>query len=117
MTYTELLESEMESSERFTKENFGLQVGDGFPEMVREVLKSDKVAMKLIFGMILQNLSGKGIADSFKDLPEGTKPDFGQVVLKNVGAFDTPLALLYWGIQVGRKMERESAKQLNSLEQ
>ena len=39
-----------------------------------------------------------------------------QIILKNIVAFDTPLALLYWGIQIGRKMERESAAALSAFD-
>ena len=34
-----------------------------------------------------------------------------------VHTFETPLAMLYWGIQVGRRMERESAQALSEMEE
>ena len=116
MDYKQLLEAEMEASDRFTKENFGLQVGDGFPELVREVAKSEKVNMRLIVGLLMGGLSGKEFTESLKPKPDGDKPDFSAAILKNFSAFDTPLAFLYWGIQIGRKMERESAAALNALD-
>jgi len=37
--------------------------------------------------------------------------------VKNFTAFDTPFSFLYWGIQIGRKMERESATALKALDE
>jgi len=116
MNYAKMLDSEIENSDRFTKENFGLRVGDGFPEMVREIVKSEKLPPWLIIGLVMGGLCGKGIAESLKDSPSGEKADFGQVILNNVSVFDTPLAMLYWGIQIGRKLERESAAFIDAME-
>jgi hypothetical protein len=116
MNYLTMLDEEMERSEKFKQENFGLQVGDGYPELVREVAKSEKLPMKLIMALVIGNLSGKGICEQLKDTPEGQKPEWGSLILKNLFAFETPLALLYWGIQIGQKVERESAKAMASLE-
>ena len=117
MTYLKMLDEEITASDKFTRENFGLQVGDGFPEMVREVLKSEKLSMRLLLGLLTTGLSGKEIAESMREMPSGQKPDFGNVILNNLTAFEAPLALLYWGIQIGRKMESESAAALNSLDE
>jgi hypothetical protein len=117
MNYLNMLEDEMKASEEFTKENFGLQVGDGFPELVRETTKSDKVAMKLILGLMMGSLSGKEFAESLKPKIDGAKPDWGAAIVKNFTAFDTPFSFLYWGIQIGRKMERESATALKALDE
>jgi hypothetical protein len=117
MTYLKLLEEQIDASDKFTRENFGLQVGDDFPEMVREVVKCEKLSMRLLLSMVTTSLSGKGIAQSLADMPGGKMPDFGEVVLKNHTVFETQLAMLYWGIQIGRKMEHESAAALNSLDE
>ena len=117
MNYVQLLESEMDASAHFTKENFGLQVGDGFPELVREVVKSEKLSARLMVGLVLGSLSGRDLAESMKsEVAGGQKPDMSKVILKNISAFDTPLAMLYWGIQIGRKMERESAAALSAFD-
>ncbi len=120
MNYVQLLESEMDASAHFTKENFGLQVGDGFPELVREVVKSEKLSARLMIGLVLGSLSGRDLAESMKSQSlktlNGEKMDMSQIILKNIVAFDTPLALLYWGIQIGRKMERESAAALSAFD-
>ncbi len=117
MNYLQFLESEMDASDHFTKENFGLQVGDGFPELVREVVKSEKLAARLMIGLVLASMSGSKLAESMKaEVPYGQKLDMSKVILENISAFDTSLAMLYWGIQIGRKMERESVEALKGMD-
>lgn len=99
-----MVEAEMMASKKFTEENFGLKVGDGFPELVREIAKSDKLTISLFMNVVLGALMGKDMAEDAK-VPEGQKPDFGAVILKHLTIFEGPLSLLYWGIEVGRKME------------
>ena len=111
-----MLEKEMETSERFTKENFGLQLGDEYPDMVREVAKSEKLGMKLILGLLMGSFSGKGIGESLEKSKEGEKMNLAPVIIKNLSAFDISLSLLYWGIQIGRQLEKEQAETLKGLE-
>jgi hypothetical protein len=40
------------------------------------------------------------------------KVDYGRLIMRNLKAFETTLAMLYWGVQMGRRMEREAAQQL-----
>jgi hypothetical protein len=47
-TYAKMLEEEIAASEKFTKENFGLRLGDGYPEMARELAASKRASMKLV---------------------------------------------------------------------
>lgn len=42
--------------------------------------------------------------------------DIGSVILQNINIFNMPLSMLYWGIQIGRKLEQESARSLAELE-
>lgn len=35
--YLKMLEEEMRTSDQFTKENFGLQIGDGYPDWTDHV--------------------------------------------------------------------------------
>ena len=111
-----MLEKEIETSERFTRENFGLQLGDEYPEMVREVVKSEKLSMKLILGLMMGSFSGKGIGESMEKCKEDEKLNLAPVIIKNLPAFDMPLSLLYWGIQIGRQLERQQAETLKGLE-
>jgi hypothetical protein len=109
-TYKEMLESEINSSERFTRDNFGLKIGDDFPEIVRELCQSETVSRRLLIGLLMGALLGKGITADLKS------SDIGNAILNNVDAFETPLALFYWGVQVGRKSEREQSNTLAGID-
>ena len=112
--YATMLEEEINNSKKFTAENFGLKIGDGFPEMVRDVAQSKAVSTKLITSLMLLALHGN---DVIRCLPESPSDgDLGQVILKTMPAFETSLAMLYWGVQIGRRLERESMKVLTNLD-
>jgi hypothetical protein len=64
--YLKMLEEEMRTSDHFTKENFGLQIGDGYPDLVREIVKSDNLTGRLLIGLITSSLSGRELALSMK---------------------------------------------------
>ena len=112
-SYKELLESEMQASEEFTHRNFGLKIGDEFPDMVRELVSSDKISVRLLLSLLMGAMMGNKVGESLKD---GDRASAGRAVLNNLTIFETPLALFYWGVQVGRKMERESASVLQNIE-
>lgn len=112
--YLKMLEEEMRTSDQFTKENFGLQIGDGYPDLVREIVKSDNLTGRLLIGLITSSLSGRELALSMKEGMTENRLDISSVILQNIG--DMPLSMLYWGIQIGRKLEQESAKSLAELE-
>jgi hypothetical protein len=113
MTYLKMLEEEIAASDAFTQENFGLAIGDGFPEMVRELLKSDKLVDTLIISFITANMSHHKVAELLQEMKRvDGKVDYGRLIMRNLKAFETTLAMLYWGVQMGRRMEREAAQQL-----
>lgn len=88
--------------------------GDGFPEMVREVVGSEKVSTQLLLGLLMGRLSGKEVADSMKQSHD--KSGVSSAILENVTAFETPLMMLYWGIQVGRRLQSAESAALGRLE-
>lgn len=114
-----LLESEIQASDEFSKMNFGMKVGDGFPELVREVCGTEKVPMRLFLNLALGALLGKSVCEEVAALTkdDNGRLDLGSVIVRNLSIFETPLALLWWGIQIGRKMEREEAEALRKLEE
>lgn len=114
-TYRELLESEIKASDAFTKANFGMKVGDGFPEMVRELVNSEPLAMRLFINLAAAVLLGKQAVKDI-NIESGRSPDYSTAILNNIEAFETPLAMFYWGVQIGRKMERDSAAALRNME-
>lgn len=115
--YAERLEAEIAKSEQFTKNNFGLQIGDEYPEMVRELAKSEKVSIRLIMGLVMGSFGGKEISECLKLQSEDGKPDLSTAILRNAAVFETPLALFYWGVQVGRQIEREQSSLINDVPQ
>jgi hypothetical protein len=114
----ELLEREMSASEEFTKSNFGLKVGDDFPELAREICRGGKLPLRLIIGVVMGALMGKSLAEEMAALPrdQRAKLDMGPIVLRNIELFELPLSLLYWGIQIGRKTEREEVGAMQRME-
>lgn len=115
-----MLKAEMEASDKFSRRNFGLAVGDGFREMVEEIVKDDGVSGKLLCGVLFAGLGGKGFAESLKNtVPQGPGAGLAlsQAILENMQTFQPMMEFLYWGIQVGRKLAMEEAKVLSKLEQ
>jgi len=111
-SYVQLLEDEIHSSKQFTQQNFGLKVGDGFPEMVREIVGSKEVSAQLLVNLMMVGLCGKDVADSLKRT-DGRSSELAVAGLENSLGFETPLSMFYWGVQVGRKMEKEVASFTN----
>ena len=69
-----------------------------------------------MIGLITSSLSGRELALSMKKGMAENHLDIGSVILQNINIFDMPLSMLYWGIQIGRKLEQESARSLSELE-
>lgn len=123
-TYAKMLEEEIAASEKFTKENFGLRLGDGYPEMARELAASKRASMKLVANItrIILNLDEVGASIAALPSPDYGRdggdqtPDLSLVILDNQGAFEPMLSMFYWGIQVGRRMEREQAAALKAMD-
>jgi hypothetical protein len=109
----EMLKDEIRTSGEFSKRNFGLQMGDDWPDMVKELTHSNIVVAVLSMGMMKSIL---GIPQ-FAMHSEATDPDTMQrVMLDNLDMFMTPLQMFYWGIQVGRKLQKEESETLQKME-
>lgn len=102
-----MLAVEMAKSDKFTSENFGLKVGDTYPEMVRELIEEKKVQVLLMKHYLTQQLMGKQILDKV------TPGDFFSLA-KVPEIFDLPMSMLFWGVEIGRQLEREQAAALQS---
>lgn len=111
-SYAERLQEQMRASNEFTKENFGLKVGDGFPELVRELASDTKVSGYLVAHLAMATVSTGGLADK---LEKGNDNPFTEAILGNLVCFEAPLAMLYWGIQIGRQLEREEVEALKRM--
>lgn len=109
----EMLEAEQAASQKFTQRNFGLKVGDGFPEVARE-FASSKLAPQLVLNLVMGGMLGKGVVE---DIPKTADAPWDDAILNHLAIFETPLAMLYWGIQIGRKLEREESQVLKRIEE
>jgi hypothetical protein len=114
-----MLDEEIVASGEFTKRNFGLQVGDGYPEIVREIIKSNRVTGHLMVMLLGAALGGRGVSEDLAKLRAqgGENLDMSRTILDNIEVFTTPLEFFYWGIQIGRKLERQESALLRGLEQ
>ena len=116
-----MLESEIKTSGNFTKENFGMKIGDDFPEIVCEIIKSPHVTARLLVMLLAIGIGGKdaamALSESARETGEENKEKVIQkAILSNFDAFDTPFEFFYWGIQIGRKLERQQTEALKSIE-
>jgi hypothetical protein len=112
-TYTKMLEAEMTASQKFTAANFGLQMGDGYPELVREMLKSDAVTSRLLVTVITNSMVTKPFVEAVKARGVGRPLDselVAQLMLQHMDLFGPLLEMFYWGIQVGRKAQEEQVR-------
>ena len=114
--YAAMLEQEMAASNEFTQNNFGLMLGDEFPEMCAELMKIDSLMSQMFMRTALGALSLRGAVDEVAALPEGEKPNWSLLSRKNIKAFELPLSLFYWGVKVGRRLEAEQNRALSDLE-
>jgi hypothetical protein len=113
----DMLEAEMKASQQFTNENFGLKVGDSFPEMVREVVKYDHFAMQLIMQLAIGGIMGLDVVKDISMMGEDRhKQPWGPIILQHLFVFEMPLSLLYWGMQIGRKLERDEQRAVAGLD-
>lgn len=106
----ELLKEEAGRSVQFQNQNFGLFIGDGYREMVEEMLESNSIANLLLIG-VLNSLSALDDLRQSEEQPKD-KHEAKQLFIKHLPMFKGQLDMLYWGIQVGRKLEREQSELL-----
>jgi hypothetical protein len=110
MKIRELLVEQMETSREFTKKNFGLAVGSAYPELVRECLADEKIALELFTSWVKVILLKP---DSLFD--EETMKSPSAMVNADPSLYDTGMKFFYWGIQIGRALEQEETKVLDRL--
>lgn len=105
-----MLQEEMERSDRFSRENFGLQLGSDYPEMAQELLASDKLCAALITKFVL--LMVRGSDDLTKVDPKSSPREMARKVPQT---YETPFAHLYWGIQIGRELQKRETAALATM--
>lgn len=109
-----MLESEIAASQKFTTRNFGLMMGDGFRELVEEVLASETVDSILLGNMLTMTLATRGFANDLRGLK--SREDMKEQILAHFEVFRPQMEFLYWGIQIGRKLCAQESTALRTME-
>jgi hypothetical protein len=115
-----LLVAEMKASQEFSRQNFGLAMGEEYREMVEEVLKSTEVVALLVCSLLITNLNGRAFAESMRGRGDGETDNekvIRKAILANMETFRPQFDFLYWGVQVGMKLARAEMEALKGLEQ
>jgi hypothetical protein len=107
--FRNILEKELMASGEFDRKNPGLSTGDGFREMVEEAVKSTRVNAILMRNIVMFELEWPNIRSWVKANPCSGENYNAKSILANFDAFEGQMQFLYWGIQIGRKLERQEA--------
>lgn len=110
----DMLDAEMETSKEFTRNNYGLAVGDGYRNMVEDIVQNKQLQAKVLVNMMMIGLTGKEVAESLKE--DVGEHSLKNAIIKNHETFKGTFEMLYWGIQIGRKLEREEKSVLDGIE-
>jgi len=117
----DLLKAEIEKSNVYSKRNFGLITGDGFREMVEDLLKSKGFTMFLLTAYMTNIMGTSDLAEWAKNSgklgSEITIDGLRDMIRDNIDTFRPLLEMLYWGINIGRKLERDEQDTLRQMEQ
>ncbi len=111
-SYAERLQEQMKDSAEFSRRNFGLKVGDGFPELVQEIAGDSRTSGYLMATLAISLIMVPKLGDG---IDKSAGNPFTKAILDNLGCFEGTLSMLYWGIQIGRQLEREEVEALKRL--
>lgn len=114
-----MLKAEMKASDVFYEQNKGHIVGHDFAQMCAEILYSDTIASMLINQASATALHFDEIGASLAAIAQtgDLKGKIGSVVQENHVLFDASLAMFYWGMRIGRQLERELLEKMQEVEQ
>jgi len=105
MRIKDMLKEEIKKSADFQKRNFGLRMGDGYPEMVKELCRSSTAVAHLCVGFVKTLAAAPSCGSG---MPQATDADAMQeAMLERLPVFESQFDMMYWGIQIGRRMQRE----------
>lgn len=121
-TYANRLKDKRAESSKFTTDNFGLKLGNDYPQIATELLKDDAfisdALMSTLFTIIsadrLKAAIEKNGIDDVSEKPERFKLE--NVIRDSPFSYENLLKYLYWGIQIGRDLGHEQAQTLAKLE-
>lgn len=112
----QLLTEQIEASRVFTKRNFGLEVGSDYPEIVRECVAEDSVAMILFIDTLKIMMASK---DEIQEALESKGVEKGPSCLVSQHSifYGIGMKFFYWGMQVGRELEKAQNSTLSSMKE
>jgi hypothetical protein len=111
-----MLEEQMKRSAEFSSQNFGLQCGSDFPEVARDLLANEHVAIVIFTNTVRLMLSTKTVAESMKKASMGT-PSPTEMVKGEPLFYQASVEFFYWGLQVGRELEKQQTEALATLKE
>lgn len=104
MKIKDVLEQEISKSSEFTANNFGTMYGKEFPLMVNDIVESKSICALLLLDVCISGMGCKKLADDLASLGE---EDNKKAILKNLQTFSGALSMLYWGIEIGKKIAKQ----------
>jgi len=110
----EMLKQEVKKTSEFRSKNYSTALGDDYPEVVNEVI--DGAGDFLIAQMAIDLMRSSMVSPErmLKQMNDGLP--YQIIVKDNQKFFEIQLQMLYWGIQIGRRLEREQQEVLRKME-
>lgn len=112
MKISAMLEEEIKRSETYAEDNFGAPMGSDWAEITREILANEPACVSIFARFMAAMLSKTEIAEKMKIVKEGSIPE---LLVKMPKIYINAAEFFYWGIQIGRRLEREQAAMLKNL--
>jgi hypothetical protein len=111
----DMLLEEMKRSDDFKSEHYGAIGGEDYPDIADQVLNNHRGATLLMMAFMKSTSGIPKMACYMQEHGmDGETLESGEVVAKfmrdNFDTFRPWLDMLYWGIKIGRKLEREDGK-------
>ena len=114
---TEMVEHQIKESNEYDKRSFGEITGEDFAETCKGALASRELRSHLMLSLLLGAISGREIADELKQSSDADPSEaLKKAIMNNARVFEPQLSLLYWGIRIGRELEREESDTLKKIE-
>lgn len=113
-----LLKAQIVASHEFQAQNPGT-LGPDFDDVTAEILRSDTVAGTLLGSLTFMDPVSiiSAVADVRKLTQAGDiTGKVGTMVDSHKSLFGTALAMFYWGLKIGRKLEHDEGAILRNLE-
>ena len=112
MSIVEELKKEMTRSDDYARRNFGAKYGEGFPDFAREITRDKDVAGLLFGRWMIDMLQSQ---TTLKALRSDRPADICELLGEHPGIYENFLSFVYWGVEIGRTLEKEEARALQAI--